>query len=143
MAGASLSLYTHITSDPIPLEGRLIRTLRPPWNKRTPFDPALVDEYINKRQRRTSAARPASGCARCCWSPSQPGLTARASPYRRAASFPGKTWRLSGGRGLIRLARCARTLRRRSTRRIRRLTRLRCLGLIVSWDSKIFFKLLD
>lgn len=58
MAGASLSLYTHITSDPIPLEGRLIRTLRPPWNKRTPFDPALVDEYINKRQRRTSAARP-------------------------------------------------------------------------------------
>jgi hypothetical protein len=45
-SGASLSLYTHLTDDPVPLEEKLIRALRPPWNLRIPFDPLLVNEYI-------------------------------------------------------------------------------------------------
>jgi hypothetical protein len=31
--GARLSLYTHLTGDPVPLEAELICALRPPWNR--------------------------------------------------------------------------------------------------------------
>lgn len=44
--GASLSLYTRLIGDPVPLEAELICALRPPWNLQIPFSPLLIKEYI-------------------------------------------------------------------------------------------------